>query len=208
MIARVFTSLAAAAVVTLGLFLLMNSLIELGQVELDKSQGVRISDFIRQKRHSQVQTKKRELPQRKPVESQPKAPSLNLPRSGGPGAQPVVEMHAPVPTFERKIRLAGGPSMGSAVSDAETVPLVRIQPMYPRAAAQKRLEGWVLLEFTIATTGAVKDARVIDSRPPNIFDRAALQAILKWKYKPKIVDGTAVETRGVQVKLTFRLEDL
>ncbi len=208
MIVRGVTSLVLAAVVTLGLFFLMNRLIELGQVELEKTQSVRISDFIRQKRHSQVQTKKRELPQKKKVESQPQAPSLDLPRSGGSGAQPVVEMHAPVPTFERKVKLAGGPSMGAAVSDAETVPLVRIQPMYPRAAAQKRIEGWVLLEFTIGTTGAVKDARVIDSKPPNIFDRAALQAILKWKYKPKIVDGVAVETRGVRVKLTFKLEDL
>jgi protein TonB len=208
MIVRGITSLVLATVVTLGLFILMNSLIELGQVELDKSQSVRISDFIRQKKHSQVQTKKRELPQKKKVESQPKAPTLDLPRSGVAGAQPVVQMSAPVPTFERKINLAGGPSMGSAVSDAETVPLVRIQPMYPRAAAQKRLEGWVLLEFTISTTGSVKDARVLDSKPPNIFDRAALQAILKWKYKPKIVDGVPVETRGVQVKLTFKLEDL
>lgn len=208
MIVRGFTSLLVAAVVTLGLFFLMNKLIELGHVELDKTQSVRIADFIRQKKHSQVQTKKRELPQKKKVESQPEAPSLDLPKSGGPGAQPVVEMHAPVPAFQRKIKLAGGPSMGSAVSDAETVPLVRIQPMYPRAAAQKRTEGWVLLEFTISTTGSVKSARVIDSKPPNIFDRAALQAIRKWKYKPKIVDGTPVETRGVQVKLTFKLENL
>jgi len=208
MIVRGVTSLLVAAVVTLGLFFLMNKLIELGQVELDKSQSVRITDFIRQKKHAQLQTKKRELPQKKKVESQPEAPSLNLPRSGGPGAQPVVQMSAPVPTFSRKVKLAGGPSMGSAVSDAETVPLVRIQPMYPRAAAQKRLEGWVLLEFTISTKGTVVNARVIDSKPPNIFDRAALQAILKWKYKPKIVDGTPVETRGVQVKLTFKLEDL
>jgi protein TonB len=208
MIARGLISLAVAAVVTLGLFLLMNSLIELGQVELDKNQGVRIADFIRQKKHSQIQTKKRELPRKKKVDSQPKSPTLDLPRSGGPGAQPVVQMSAPVPTLERKFRLAGGPSLGSAVSDAETVPLVRIQPMYPRRAAQKRIEGWVLLEFTISTKGAVKDARVIKAKPRNIFDRAALQAISKWKYKPKIVEGVAVETRGVQVKLTFKLEDL
>jgi protein TonB len=208
MIVRGLTSLVLAAVVTLGLFLLMNSLIELGQVELDKSQSVRITDFIRQKRRSELQTKKRELPQKQKVESQPKAPSLDLPKSGVSGAQPVVQMSAPVPTFAGKVRLAGGPSMGSAVSDAETVPLVRIQPMYPRRAAQQRIEGWVLLEFTISTKGAVKNARVIKAKPPNIFDRAALQAILKWKYKPKIVDGVPVETRGVQVKLTFKLEDL
>jgi protein TonB len=208
MIFRGLTSFVLAALVTLGLFVLMNSLIELGQVKLEETEGIRITDFIRHRERSDVQTKKRELPQKKQVETQPKAPSLDFPRSGGPGAQPVVEMHAPVPTLERNFKLAGGPSMGSAVSDAETVPLVRIQPMYPRAAAQKRLEGWVLLEFTIGTTGAVKDARVIDSKPPNIFDRAALQAILKWKYKPKIVDGQAVETIGVQVKLTFKLEDL
>jgi protein TonB len=208
MIARGLISLSVATVVTLGLFLLMNSLIELGKVELDKNQSVHIADFIRQKKHSQVQTKKRELPRKKQVESQPQAPSLNLPRSGGPGAQPIVQMSAPVPTLGRKFNLAGGPSLGSAVSDAETVPLVRIQPMYPRAALQQRIEGWVLLKFTISVTGAVKNARVIDSKPPNIFDRAAVQAISKWKYKPKIVNRVAMETQGVQVKLSFKLDDL
>lgn len=208
MIARVFTSLLVAAVVTVGLFFLMNSLIELGQVQLDKSQGVRIADFIRQKKHTQLQTKKRELPQKKKVESQPKSPSLDLPKSGGPGAQPVVQMSAPVPVFRQRVKISGGANLGSAPSDAETVPLVRIQPTYPRAAAQRRLEGWVQLEFDISTTGAVLNARVVKSKPPNIFDRAALQAIAKWKYKPKIVNGVPTITRGVQVKLTFKLEDL
>ncbi len=51
----------------------------------------------------------------------------------------------------------------------------------------------------------MKDARVIDSGPPGVFDDAAIRAVLRWKYNPRVVEGTAVERRGVQVKLQFEL---
>ena len=62
--------------------------------------------------------------------------------------------------------------------------------------------------FPISKKGTVKRPRVIDARPPGVFDRAALQAIKKWKYKPKIMNGVPVETVGVQVKLTFKLDEM
>ena len=67
-------------------------------------------------------------------------------------------------------------------------------------------EGWVKLEFTITETGTVKDPRVIDSQPPRIFNREAIRAILKWKFKPRVVDGVAVERRATQT-IDFKLEN-
>lgn len=205
---RLPISLITAVVITLGLFFLMHKLIELGKVELNKDQGVRISDFVRLRKESKTQTKKRQLPQRRKVQSQPTPPSLKMPKSSlGSGSLQAVKIAAPPPTVQKRVRLVGGPSLGSAPSDAGSVPLVRIQPMYPRDAAQRRIEGWVLLEFTISTTGSVKRARVIKSQPRRVFDKSALRAIRKWKYKPKIVNGKAVETKGVQVRLTFELDN-
>jgi periplasmic protein TonB len=197
-----------AFAVTLGLFFLMHSLIEMGKVELDDDKRIRVIDFVRMKHDAQVMTKKRELPKKQQLEAQPAPPSLNLPKSApGPSAE-VIHIEAPPPTIDKNVKLAGGPTLGStAPSDAGSIPLVRIQPMYPRSAAEKRIEGWVELEFTITTTGAVKNARVISSQPPNIFDRSALRAIRKWKYKPTIVDGVAIETKGVRVRLTFKLDE-
>ena len=60
--------------------------------------------------------------------------------------------------------------------------------------------------FTISAAGTVKDAAVVASEPGTIFDRAALKAIRKWKYNPKIEDGVAVERSGVPVRLKFVLD--
>jgi len=207
MIKRYLIAIVIAFAITLSLFFLMNSLIEFGRVRLGDDDSIRVIDFVRLKHEDQIQTKKRELPQKQKLESQPAPPALNIPKSTSASGGQAIKISAPPPMVQKIVRLSGGPSMSSAPSDPGSIPLVRIQPMYPRAAAQNRIEGWVLLQFNITTSGAVEKARVIDSRPANIFDKAALSAIKKWKYKPMIVDGAPVETRGVQVKLTFKLDE-
>ncbi len=53
----------------------------------------------------------------------------------------------------------------------------------------------------------MKDAEVTNSHPGTVFDRAALRAVRKWKYNPKIEDGEPVERTGVTVRLEFELAD-
>ena len=79
--------------------------------------------------------------------------------------------------------------------------------MYPRRAAARGIEGYVLLECTVTKTGAVRDPRVLESKPPGIFDRAAMNASLKFKYKPKVVNGEPIEVSGVRNRITFELTD-
>ena len=40
----------------------------------------------------------------------------------------------------------------------------------------------------------------------NVFDRAALNAVRKWRYNPKVQDGQPVERPGVKVRLDFQME--
>ena len=91
-------------------------------------------------------------------------------------------------------------------AEGDIIPVVVIRPMYPRDAAIAGLEGWVKVEFTITEVGTVKDPRVIDADPPRVFNREAVRAILKWKFKPRVVDGVAVERRATQV-IDFSLDD-
>ena len=84
-------------------------------------------------------------------------------------------------------------------------PIVRINPMYPRDAQFRGLEGWVKLEFTITEVGTVKNPKVIEADPPRVFNREALRAILKWKFKPRVIDGVAVERTATQT-LDFTLD--
>jgi protein TonB len=105
------------------------------------------------------------------------------------------------------VDLLGAGGLGEAPSDAEVVPLVRVNPQYPERARQRGVEGWVLVEFTVTKAGTVKDAVVIDADPKNYFERAARKAVLRYKYKPKVENGVAVDRPGVRVLVSFKLED-
>ncbi|RLB58420.1 MAG: protein TonB [Deltaproteobacteria bacterium] len=204
---RYLAALLVGAVVSVGLFVLMEGLIKLGVQQKERPKSYRVIDFVRLRQESDVQTKKRELPQKQIAQSQPAPPSMDLPSSApGSGSVNSVSISAPPPAVDSRVRMSGGPSLGGVVSDADIIPLVRIQPMYPRSAAQKRIEGWVEIEFDISTKGKVVNPRVIAAKPPNVFNRAALGAIVKWKYKPRIRNGVPVITRGVRVRLKFELE--
>ena len=81
----------------------------------------------------------------------------------------------------------------------EVVALLKLPPEYPRKAARAGKEGWVKLEFTITRDGNVTDASVVDARPRRVFNRAALRAIRKWRFKPKIKGGKPVARRATQI---------
>jgi len=84
--------------------------------------------------------------------------------------------------------------------------LERVPPRYPPRAANRHIEGWVKIEFTISTTGTVTDAIVVDAEPADMFNDAALTAIEKWKFKEKLINGVAVTQRAVQI-LKFNLKN-
>jgi TonB family protein len=90
-----------------------------------------------------------------------------------------------------------------AAIDGEIVALARANPRYPQEAMLRATEGWVVVEFTVNEAGAVEDARVVDSEPPQVFDEAALDAIRTWKYRPRIEGGVPVPRRGTQVTIRF-----
>lgn len=199
-----------SAIMTLALFYLMHSLIVYGaDKELKEVPPNRIIEFVRQQRQDVAEEEDEKLPEKLEMSEAPPPPALDLPSSAdSPGA---MALNVDAPKIEEPrpdIKLSGGPSLDGAAADADVIPLVRVQPMYPPSAAQQRIEGWVIIEFTISTMGSVKDARVLSAQPNNIFNRAALQAIRKWKYKPKIEEGKRVERRGIEVKLTFELDDI
>jgi protein TonB len=94
----------------------------------------------------------------------------------------------------------------SAGSDRDVIPLVRIAPDYPPRALSRGLEGWVQVQFTITATGTVKDPVVVNAEPKQIFDDAALKAIARWRYNPRVEGGVAVERVGVQTIIRFQLD--
>ena len=83
---------------------------------------------------------------------------------------------------------------------------MRVAPQYPRAAARDGISGYVLFQLVINPDGTVRSAKPIEAQPRGVFEAAATQAIMRWKFRPKVVDGKAVQSTGTQ-QIEFKLED-
>ncbi len=89
---------------------------------------------------------------------------------------------------------------------SEPIPLFRIVPDYPFSARQMGREGKVIVSFTIDTEGRVQDAKILEAQPGRIFDSAALEAINRFRYKPRIENGEFVATPDQKIRLVWELE--
>lgn len=94
---------------------------------------------------------------------------------------------------------------GGNMGDGEAIPMVIIQPRYPRKAAMEGIEGWVKFKFTISPDGTPLNVELVDAAPRRVFERDARRAIYKWKFKPKVVDGKAVEQHNMVYTMQFNL---
>jgi protein TonB len=194
-------AVALAGFVTFGLFWVMQALIGVTGELRDAKPPTKV-DFVRLRRDTTPETKEREKPQRETPEQQPPPPEMNLAENLNPG-DAVGEI---IPILDTGVELEQATALGAGGgSDRDIVPLVRVDPDYPPRAKQQGIEGWVDVEFTISPAGTVQDARVLEARPAFVFDRAALDAVRRWRYNPKLVNGVPVARPGVQVRLRFEL---
>lgn len=101
----------------------------------------------------------------------------------------------------------GSIDIGLRGVDGEVTPIVRHPPEYPPRALYSATEGWVRVQFTVTSIGTVRDAVVVDSEPGQLFDDAALKAIARWRYRPRVENGEVIERVGLQTVIRFELED-
>jgi len=180
------------------MFWTMNSLTNV-KFDIQAVEATRI-EFTRMVRDTQTETRREEKVEREPPPATPDLPQISVNTSSVESS--LVTM-APVVDTSSAIQ---GINI-NATSDRDVVPLVRINPDYPQRALSRGIEGWVQVQFTITETGSVTDAVVVASDPPNIFDDAAIKAILRWRYNPKVEDGVPVSRVGMQTILRFNLEN-
>ena len=194
--------LILAVVMTFLLLWSMQALITGGNNAMTEAPRGNVLDFIRLKKEESV-VKKDRKPQKPPQPKQP-PPQMQQPQmqQANPNVNAVsTNFTAQVDTASG---LTGGISLGN--SDGDYLPIVKVAPIYPRRAQSRGLEGYVIVEFTVTKNGSVRDPIVIEAQPEGVFDRAALDAALKFKYKPRVVDGTPTEVAGVQNKISFEID--
>jgi protein TonB len=203
--------LLLASVVTVLLFRLDSLLVNQPKHYDTMGSKVKLLDFVRVEPNDYVRMKERRLPRKPPPTKRPPPPPKVQVKSDV--AVETSPLDFDMPDIEVGFGGSGpylgawrGPARAGPNPDGDVIPIVRIAPQYPRQALLEGIEGWVKLEFVINPDGTVAKPSVTEADPPRVFNTSALRAILRWKFKPRIVDGKAVSRRGVQV-IEFKLED-
>ncbi len=200
MVRRLSIAVGLACVVTFGLFWAMQALIG-ASGELKEGRTAPSIEFVRLKRDRTPAEQKREPPKREKPEQQPPPPEIDLAKNMNP-SDAVGEI---MPMADTAVELEKASSLGAGGGDRDVVPLVRVDPVYPPQARQRRIEGWVDIEFTIGPAGTVEDLKVIGANPRGVFEQATLRAVRRYRYNAKMVDGVAVARHGIQLRIRFKL---
>ncbi len=191
-----------AAVVTLMLFAFMVSLIEFADNTLNNEVRIKLPDIHMPE--VEIETQRMiEKPEKPEIDETPppEIPQQDFDKIDGNAAVGFIG--------SGKIKAALDLNLGAGLSatDGEYLPIVKVAPQYPRRALSRGIQGYVILEYTVTKLGTVKDPVVVEASPKNVFNKAAIKSALRYKYKPRVVDGEPIEVEGVRTKITFQLAD-
>jgi len=196
-------SMGIAAGVTLGLFFFMSVLIATGETLSERLSVVKIVDATMPDIELEVIE---EIDKPEPIEElteeQPELQDKQINLDAGPSLN-IARMSIDIDT---------GLQLSNAsinATDGDYLPLVAIAPQYPTRAAQRGIEGWCLVSFTVNGLGSVEEETitVVDAEPPQIFNRSSVRAAARFKFQPRVEDGVGVEVSGVQYLFRYQLEE-
>lgn len=193
---RYITAALGSAFVTSGLVYMMAQLIAFDDLEFEEPEVYGTLDFLPVVEDLPLDIKDPKVPKPPVVNDEPPPPpmitaSLTKESIGVSIAPPA--------------KSKPGPGTLGPLVDGEHIPIVKVAPQYPRRAQTNGIEGYVVLSFTITPSGATADPVVIDSQPNGVFDRSAINAVKKFKYRPKVVNGEAQSVYDVQHRLTYEI---
>lgn len=196
---RFMMAIVAALVVTFLVALMMQGLISSGGSVIEENGIGRLVEFVHIDKDDELQTKSREVKKPPTPPKEPPKPEM---------ASPDIDVSANASlmgSLDMSTNLSVDSGLAGAQGDGEYLPIVRIAAQYPRRAAQKSIEGFVDLEFTVTKLGTTKDVTVIYAEPANVFNSAAINSVKKYKYRPKVEDGKPIDVPGVQIRVTFEM---
>ena len=200
---RLVIGLIMALAVTLSLFWLMQYLIVTADRSLNDDGAGNLIDFVRVKRDESVKARQLKPKKPPPPEAAPPQPPTPQLDNLNPNAEKIAISAVPV---ETDIEMTGGFSLG--VGEGDYLPIVKVAPIYPNRALTRGIEGFCVVMYTVTRLGTTTNPVVIEDQcTSTLFHRASLNAALKFKYKPRIMDGEAVEVPGVQNKFTYEITE-
>jgi protein TonB len=198
MFANFATAITSGAAITMALFYVMNLLIEMqpGAV-VEPRQPMEVA-WVRVPQPEDPPTLTPPIPERIAKPAPPPTPTSRT--DAGEATLSVPRAAPPTPR-------ATPVGQVGAWSDGPLVSMIKVQPVYPARAAQSGLEGYVVVEFDVRADGTVENARVIESSN-QVFERSALNAAYRFRFKPRVVDGVAQASPGVRNLFRYEMEKL
>lgn len=213
---RYFVALVGGGIIAAGLFLFMHSLISQQQEAKLNAQNVSLVNFVKVQKQETVRTKNYQKP---PAPKKPKnpPPKEQIQVSKGSNVQRqnlnlnVNLSNVPFNAGGTGVYIGNGQASsgsGGGGGYSPLTPMVRVQPMYPPQAAIQGIQGEVNVCFTVEPDGSVSNPHVVSAKPRRgIFDNAAIQTILQWKFYPQKQNGKPVATKDVCQDIKFVLHN-
>jgi protein TonB len=179
-------------VLCLLIFWLMQWMITPSVEVVKRDDNIAMVDFIRSLKDSSSESKQRNLTE------PPKPKTPPMPKSPKIQQAAVQNMALNMPDISPDFSAFKGLGVGNILSgrgfgDSDVIALVQPKPRYPAQALNRKIEGWVLVRFNITKEGTVDAVEVVEAEPKGVFEREAVRAAWRYKFKPKLVDGTPVE---------------
>lgn len=191
---RMFITLFFGVVAAGFLTWFMYFLIQFSEQKMDESARIHILDFVRLQREESSVRKDRK-PERPEVDEAPPAPATpdisdaasNLDAIGISDLPANTDMDINTDAF------------GIGAGEGEFLPIVKVAPIYPVSASSRGIEGECAVEYTVTATGATRDPHVVEGQcTHSAFKRPSINAAKRFKYKPRIINGEAVEVKRVR----------
>ena len=212
---RMSAIVVCAFVINIALFVIMNNMISRDDNRLVNTYEAHTIEFMRTQIEDQTKKKDRKKkPPPKPQEAKkPKARLDDL-------FNQRMDLPTPVASMDIKglLRGSGGIALGGHLVDGaaealmdlvlenELTPVSKLPPRYPQQAAMREQEGYVKVLITIRPDGTVGETQVVEAEPRGVFDRAAVAAVRRWRYKPVLRNGQPTAVRAY-ITMDFELED-
>ena len=194
---RYATALGVSFGITGVLLYVMTLAIHTDDVNIGEPKPPLPTDFVRLKEPPELEPPENNIEPPPEVEQEPPRPEMNISSDFDGGGGGLV--------FAGPQATPGPIDPHAAVGDGDPLPIMAVAPEYPERPKRQGLEGWVIVEFVIDQLGRVQEPRVVEAQPLRVFDRAALNAVKRYKYKPRVLNGAAVPVSGVRKLFTFEL---
>ena len=197
MMTRIFSAITGGVTVTASLFFVMQNLIANGEEVVGSSTPGIVIDWIRIENETDIQV---ETPAPTRIDK-PKIPPTTQSIESTETDGPVINVSLTPPTPSEKRPVFTGLGLG----DGPLINIIKVSPQYPTIAASKGLEGTVTVQFDVTAQGIVVNAVIIESTS-RVFNKAAIAAAYRFKYKPRVVDGVSYGATGLRNRFRFEME--